>query len=204
MPVARIPRPVLTITLIVLSVAATLASSLDRDGALAPLLIASPGSAFFSDIAHGQAWRLVTPIFLHFGILHIVFNMMWLWDLGRAIEVLRGAAFLALFVAVSGVASNVAQYVVTQSPYFGGMSGVVYALLGYVWMQGRFNPAFGVALHKSTVIMMIGWFVLCWTGLLGPIANWAHAAGLAIGVAWGLLDRRPPRFNLVSESRAQP
>jgi membrane associated rhomboid family serine protease len=204
MPVARIPRPVLTITLIVLSVAATLASSLDRDGALAPLLIASPGSAFFSDIAHGQAWRLVTPIFLHFGILHIVFNMMWLWDLGRAIEVLRGAAFLALFVAVSGVASNVAQYVVTQSPYFGGMSGVVYALLGYVWMQGRFNPAFGVALHKSTVIMMIGWFVLCWTGLLGPIAHWAHAAGLALGVAWGLLARRPPRFNLVSESRAQP
>jgi GlpG protein len=64
-------------------------------------------------------------------------------------------------------------------------------------MQGRFNRAFGFALHQSTVIMMIGWFVLCWTGLLGPIANWAHTAGLLIGMAWGFLDRRPPRIAAV-------
>ena len=185
-------KPFLTIALIGTSVLATvpvLGGSLPI-----ALLIGNPGTALFGDILHGEAWRLVTPIFIHFGILHLVFNMMWLWDLGRALEILKGRLFLGAFVAVTGIASNIAQYLVTQSPYFGGMSGVVYALLGYVWMQGRFNRAFGFALHQSTVIMMIGWFVLCWTGLLGPIANWAHTAGLLIGMAWGFADRRPPRI----------
>ncbi len=186
----RTTTPALTIALIALSVVASLPSILGSgSNALVPLLIATPGTPGFSDILGGEVWRLVTPIFVHFGILHILFNMMWLWDLGRSIEWLKGRVFLGLFVAVSGIASNIAQYAITGSPLFGGMSGVVYALLGYVWMQGRFNPAFGIALHQSTVIMMIGWYVLCWTGLLGPIANWAHTAGLVVGIVWGLLDR---------------
>ncbi|HST02319.1 MAG TPA: rhomboid family intramembrane serine protease, partial [Usitatibacter sp.] len=145
----------------------------------------------FAEIMGGEAWRIVTPMFLHFGPLHLLFNMMWLWDLGRALEILRGRAFYIGFVLATSAASNLAQYAVTGHPVFGGMSGVVYALLGYFWMQGRYNPRAGFALHQSTVIMMIGWFVLCWTGLLGPIANWAHTAGLLLGVAWGFLDRRP-------------
>jgi GlpG protein len=184
-------KPVLTIALIVLSVLA----SLPILGGSFPiaLLIGNPGSPLFGDVLSGEVWRIITPIFIHFGILHLLFNMMWLWDMGRALEILKGRLFLGLFVAVTGIASNLAQYVITQSPNFGGMSGVVYALLGYVWMQGRFNRAFGFALHQSTVIMMAGWFVLCWTGLLGPIANWAHTGGLLIGMAWGFLDRRGPR-----------
>ena len=198
MSASRAPRPpFLTVTLIVLSVLASLPSMLGSSGAaLVPLLIGTPGSPMFGDILGGEAWRLITPIFVHFGILHILFNMMWLWDLGRSLEWLKGALFLGMFVAVSGIASNLAQYAITRSPTFGGMSGVVYALLGYVWMQGRYNRAFGIALHQSTVIMMIAWFVLCWTGILGPIANWAHTAGLVIGVAWGLLDRGAPRREL--------
>ena len=73
------------------------------------------------------------------------------------------------------------------------MSGVVYALLGYFWMQGRYNPRFGVALHQTTVTMMLVWYVLCWTGIFGPIANWAHTAGALAGIAWGFLDRGPGR-----------
>jgi GlpG protein len=190
-PRAFAPR--VTIALVAASVAVTGATWLaGAERVLPALLIARPGQPFFADILSGEAWRLVTPIFVHLGALHLLFNMMWLWDLGGALERLKRGAFLAGFVAASGIASNLAQYAITRSPYFGGMSGVVYALLGYVWMQGRFNPAFGIALHRSTVAMMLAWYALCWTGLLGPIANWAHTGGLAIGVAWGFLDRRPP------------
>jgi len=192
----RRARPYATVVLMALCVAVSIASNLGSSASvLLPLLIAEPDTAPFSQVLHGEVWRLATPMLVHFGILHILFNMMWLWDLGRLIELVRGSAFLLGFVVATGIASNVAQYAITGNPLFGGMSGVVYALLGYVWMQGRHNPRFGFILHKSTVIMMLGWYVLCWTGLAGPIANWAHTAGLVLGVAWGYLEAkgRPAR-----------
>ena len=76
----------------------------------------------------------------------------------------------------------------TPGPVFGGMSGVVYGLLGYVWIRGKFDPGSGLYLHSYTVTMMIIWFVACLTGVLGPIANTAHAAGLVMGMAWGYLS----------------
>jgi GlpG protein len=177
--------PLVTIALIGISVALTLFT---RFSLVAPLIIGLPGRPLFSDILAGEAWRLVTPMFLHLSFLHILFNMMWLWDLGRLVEIIKGSVFLLVFVLATGMASNVAQYAITQNPGFGGMSGVVYALLGYVWMQGKYNPRFGFEMHQATVIMMLVWYVLCWTGLVGPIANWAHTAGLLIGVGWGYLD----------------
>lgn len=139
------------------------------------------------EIRNGQVWRLITPIFMHFGWIHLIFNMMWLADLGSMVERSKGTWFLALLVLVTAVLSNLGQYLVS-SPYFGGMSGVVYALLGYVWMLGRYDPSKGMALHQSTVTMMLVWFVLCFTGVLGSIANTAHAVGLALGVVWGFLE----------------
>ncbi len=186
---ARPRPPFLIVALIALSVVASLPTLGSVENVLTPLLIASPGSQGFTDVLHGEVWRLVTPILVHFGVLHILFNMMWLWDLGGSLERLRGAAFVGLFVVTAAIASNVAQYAIAGNPYFGGMSGVVYAMLGYVWMRGRRDPAFGIALQSGTVMMMLAWYVLCWTGLLGPIANWAHTAGLLLGVAWGAFER---------------
>jgi GlpG protein len=88
-----------------------------------------------------------------------------------------------------GACSNLAQfYVGHNNPVFGGMSGVIYGLLGYVWLRGKFDPGSGLYLHSSTVTMMIVWFFFCYTGFVGRIANTAHAVGLGMGLAWGYLS----------------
>jgi rhomboid protease GlpG len=182
--------PTLTVALIVASVVIAIGSNLGSSvNALLPFFIAMPGSVGLANVRAGEVWRLLTPIFIHFGILHLAFNMIWLWDLGGLLERRRGSWFLAGFVIAIGVAANLAQYLVTGSPFFGGMSGVLYGLLGYIWMQGKYNPRFGYVLHQQVVVMMLVWYALCWTGLLGPIANWTHTAGLVIGVAWGYFER---------------
>lgn len=152
------------------------------------LLIEAPGKAgFLAAVLSGEVWRLWSPIFLHFGLLHIVFNMMWLFSLGSMIEARCGTWKLAALVVVVGLLSNLAQRLV-GSVTFGGMSGVVYALIGYVWIRGRRDPASGVGLDKQSWIMALVWLVVCMTGWIGPIANTAHFSGLVLGLAWGWID----------------
>ncbi len=139
------------------------------------------------EVRSGEVWRLLTPIFIHFNVLHILFNMLWLRDLGSMIEGRQSSFVLALLVLVIGVCSNLGEFLVMQ-PVFGGMSGVVYGLLGYIWIRGKLDPGSGLFLHPTTVWMMIAWFVLCWSGLIGHIANVAHTVGLFMGVAWGWLS----------------
>ncbi len=144
-------------------------------------------------VLRGEVWRLVTPIFIHFGLLHLVFNMMWMKDLGPLIERRWSSRTLLALVLVSAVLSNLAQFLVNwdlkngvhyANALSGGMSGVVYALLGYVWIRSRFDPSAGIRLPPSVVWMMLGWLVACMTGALGNIGNTAHAVGLLVGVAW--------------------
>ncbi len=144
----------------------------------------------FADILHGQVWRLVTPIFLHFGIWHLVFNMSALRYFGGLIEMRKGTGRLATLVLVSAVASNVGECLIELQSrdvvLFGGMSGVAYALFGYLWMKGWAHPEEGLGVNDNTVIMMIVWFLLCFTKMLGPVANAAHGVGLALGMGLGL------------------
>jgi GlpG protein len=136
------------------------------------------------EISQGEVWRLITPIFIHFGYIHLLFNLLWLKDLGTVIEKGISSRFLFTFVLVIGISSNVAQFLYS-GPFFGGMSGVVYGLLGYVWMKSIFDPGSGFYLDKQTVIMMLGWFALCSLDVIKHVANAAHAAGLGLGVIWG-------------------
>jgi GlpG protein len=161
-----------TLTLIVISVVAYLLPDLK------PFLL-----LYLPNVLQGEIWRLVTPIFIHFGSLHILFNMLWLFDLGGMIERRRGSLFLLLFVVIVAVSSNLCQYRFS-GPSFGGMSGVVYGLFGYIWMKGKFDPGDGLALHPNTIVLMLVFFGLGFSGLM-PIANGCHAVGLAGGALWG-------------------
>jgi GlpG protein len=134
-------------------------------------------------IKHGQVWRLITPIFLHGGALHLIFNMFWLRDLGAMIESRRGTLFMAILVLVAAVISNLAQYQ-ASGPLFLGMSGVVYALFGYAWLKGRYDSSSGIAVSPETAMFMFVWLLICMTGIIGHIANTAHVVGLAVGCAF--------------------
>src|SRR5205085_2056774 len=62
-------------------------------------------------IRRGEVWRLVTPILLHFGIAHLVFNMIWLYQLGGLVELRKGHLAMAAIVLASAVVSNLGEYV---------------------------------------------------------------------------------------------
>ena len=95
------------------------------------------------------------------------------------------------------LASNLAQYTVHHEQWnFGGMSGVNYGLIGYVWIRGKLDPGSGLHLDKPSVVMAIGFFFLCFTGWFGPVANTAHAAGLICGMAWGWITAKLAMRNL--------
>ncbi len=187
----------LTLALIIASVAVGILSKLGKDThPIMGLFITSYSSdgmyvswlPGLEEIRHGQLWRLLTPIFIHFGPLHLLFNMLWMRDLGSMIEARQSSFHLAALVVVIAVCSNFAQYAIGHSPTFGGMSGVVYGLLGYIWMRGKFDPASGLFLHQYTVMMMLIWFFACLFRLIPGVANIVHTVGLLIGLAWGYLS----------------
>jgi len=194
-------RPVIamgpvTITLILISVAVTVITRMGKNDELVRWLsiadyhmrgdsvLWKPG---LEAIRQGQIWRLFTPMFLHFGILHILFNMWWLKDLGALIETFKGSWYMLILTLVIAAISNVAQFF-WGGPMFGGMSGVVFGLLGYLWLYGKFNPASPIRLNPQIVQFVTIWFFICLTGLVGPIANAAHGVGAGVGMAWGYLE----------------
>lgn len=145
---------------------------------LMKMLISTDGT--FSEVLSGEFWRLIAPIFLHFGILHFVFDLIALRDFGLLIELRVGTARFLILVLVIALVSNVAQFLFA-GPMFGGMSGVIYGLFGYAWVRGRLEPEWGLWLSPRMVTYMLGWLVICL--FLPQIANWAHGAGLAAGAA---------------------
>jgi GlpG protein len=134
----------------------------------------------------GQVWRLVTPILLHFDWMHFIFNLYWLYFLGGGMEGKLGTGRFLGFILLAAVLSNLGQYLLS-GPNFGGMSGVNYGLFGYLWIRGNRDPSFGLQLDQGTITMLLIWFAICFTGLVGPIANTAHTLGLVVGVAGGWL-----------------
>lgn len=140
------------------------------------------------EVRKGEIWRLITPIFIHYDVFHILFNMWLLAYLGSQIERVGGPWFLALMVCLIAVLSNIAQFAFI-SPGFGGMSGVVYGIFGYIWFHTKLNPESEYEISQTNLYILIGWFFLCLLPGSG-VANMVHAIGLLIGVVWGFLSCR--------------
>ncbi len=148
----------------------------------------------------GQWWRVVSPMLLHFGVLHLVMNALWFWELGRRIEMRQGSwQLLGLTLAFSAF-SNYGQYLWSGPTLFGGLSGVLYGLLGHCWIFQMLAPNPIYRLPRGVLVMMLVWLVLCISGLIsllgfGEIANGAHVGGLIIGCATGLVGGALARRN---------
>ena len=148
----------------------------------------------YYELKRGQVWRLVTPIFIHIGYMHLLFNMLWLFQLGTILESrYRSVNFgwLVLFTGIAGVlAQSCMPYQWDGGVLGGGFSGVVFGLLGFAWVKTRHDPNSGLVLRSDVFVFMMIFLVLGFTGILdslvgGSIANWAHAGGLVAGVLAG-------------------
>jgi GlpG protein len=134
-------------------------------------------------LSRGEVWRLVTPIFIHFGILHLLFNLFWLRDLGGMVETRMGTWRAAVLVFIVAVVSNFAQYL-WNGPGFGGMSGVNYGLFAYIWIKQRYEPYLGLGISQQAALILMAWLILSMTGIVGDIANAAHVVGLLVGAVY--------------------
>jgi GlpG protein len=147
-----------------------------------------------------EPFRLLTPIFLHFGPFHLLFNMFWLLDLGVTLERHIGAARYALLIVISAIASNLAQLYFGPGPNFGGMSGVIYAFVGYLWMRGKFDPHGELRAPPRLVSFFVLWMALGFTSVLeelfGAMANYCHLGGFVSGSFAGYVAARRAKHGL--------
>jgi rhomboid protease GluP len=151
------------------------------------------GAKINANLAAGEAWRLLTPVFLHAGILHIGVNMYSLWALGPAVERFFGhARFLAVYL-LSGIGGVLLSLVLSPDPSVGA-SGAIFGLLGalatFLYLhRATFGQLGAMQLRQLVFVALINLAM----GLTPGIDNWGHVGGLVTGslLAWFL----GPRFS---------
>jgi rhomboid protease GluP len=173
-------------------------------------VVRSFGSKSIADIALGEYWRYVTPIFVHFGIIHLVFNMLGIYYIGYQIEHLLGPKWFLSLYLLAGITGNLASCIFSLAPS-AGASGAIFGLLGAGFRLERLiNEKFeelGIQnrprkkIYSGMVLTNIA------LGLIIPVIdNAAHIGGLVAG--WLLMEaflrtepnrvRRPSKLVVIS------
>jgi len=139
------------------------------------------GERSISLIARGQWWRLVTPIFIHLGVFHLLFNNMALFQIGPLIEESLGSQKFILVYLACGIVGNIGSYV------FGiqgaGASGAIFGLIGLAAVYGyRIGGTMGRSLMKQMLIWGAIGLVM---GQALHFDNVNHVGGLITGAALG-------------------
>jgi len=154
-----------------------------------------PEGTLFGKIRQGEVWRLFSPVLLHGTWLHILFNMAWLWLLGRQIEQRLGIFKYLIFSVIVGVIANVAQYIMS-GPEFLGYSGIVMGMVGFIWTRQKIAPWEGYPLNPTVIRFILIYVVILLglemvslgldffhvTELYANIANTAHIIGGVTGI----------------------
>jgi membrane associated rhomboid family serine protease len=145
-------------------------------------------SALFdsAEIRRGQLWRLFTSIFPHLDILHLAFNLYWLWAFGTVVERVYGHTKTALLILLCAFGSSSLDFAFDRGGV--GLSGVGYGLFGLLWILSDRDEQFSGAIDQRTVKLFVGWFFICIATTFThtyPVANVAHGAGAILGVLTG-------------------
>lgn len=186
----------MTISILTIAVAVAMLSQLGSNLTAVQHLFLTNYPPFFRlpELRAGEVWRLFTPIFVHFGVLHLLFNGLNWWEVGQQLESRKGVTFFAPMVLVTAAVTNLGQFAWSywvaplEAAAVGGLSGVLYAMFGYAWIKGRVDPADGIGVTPRTATTMFIWLFVCMTGFLGPIANAAHVVGLVCGIVWAYAE----------------
>jgi rhomboid protease GluP len=145
-----------------------------------PRILVQMGARFGPLVQAGEWWRLVVPVFLHGGVLHILFNGMALVQVGPLAERAYGRARFLLIFIVAGVAGNLLGLRFYGGGVGIGASGALFGLIGAAGVYGhRRGDAFGRMIRR--VMLQWGLYALVF-GLLIHADNAAHIGGLAAGV----------------------
>lgn len=149
------------------------------------------GRVVVFSVPSSQYWRLISPMFLHFSVMHLAFNMALFWFVGHRIEYLQGSIRLLSVVLVTGIGANVLQASLAQPSLFGGMSGVVFGLFGYAWVWDRIRTDRSLQIPPGIVYFLLVMMALGFVGFarlfgVDAVANVAHLGGFAIGLVMGL------------------
>ena len=152
----------------------------------------------FEKISQGEVWRLFTPCLLHSDIFHLFFNMIWLLVLGKQMEERLGKLPFILFILITGILSNISQYMMSGSNFL-GFSGILCAMIAFIWVRQKRAAWEGYSLQPATIgfiaIFVLVMFMISFASFLlqiytgnsvGPaIANTAHLTGALIGYLLG-------------------
>ncbi|HLX13248.1 MAG TPA: rhomboid family intramembrane serine protease, partial [Bacteroidota bacterium] len=151
-------------------------------------------------IGYGFApWQLVTYMFLHAGLMHLLFNMFALWMFGMELENEWGAKKFLTYYFLCGIGGGVSHLLL--APFFGaagptvGASGAIYGVLLAFGMMYPDRPIFVYFLlpirARYFVILYIA--LELYNGVTGTpdgVAHFAHLGGAAVGLVYLLIDRR--------------
>jgi membrane associated rhomboid family serine protease len=162
------------------------------------------GAPSSNAIWNGAVWGLVTSSFVHLASWHLAFNLYWFWIVGRKIEFECGRLFTLFLLLTAAFASAVAEVSIGGNTGI-GLSGVVYAFVGFIWVSARFDARFQAFISRKLLWGFLGWLLLCMVLTLNnvwQVGNAGHIGGLAWGAAIAWLHTRRPawRYGLVAVS----
>lgn len=158
-------------------------TSIHEDFALVAELRFNTGQTIPYGVGDGEWYRMVTSGFLHYGVIHLLFNMYALWLLGGAVEHIGGRGRLAAAYGLSILSGSLGALIVTPDAFTAGASGGVFGLMGAILVAQRIQ---GVAFRDSPLLGVLGLNLLFTFGI-SNISVGGHIGGLVGGALAGLL-----------------